>query len=65
MEDIGILWSYMYILVEILLVLEKEIGLVCWQVPHDIHAMDIFWIQPTCELSLFSLKLSKVVTYFY
>ena len=42
MEDIGIFWSYMYILVEILLVLEKEIGLVCWQVPHDIHAMDIF-----------------------
>ena len=41
-EDIRVLWSYMYSLVEILHVLEEESGLVCWQVPHDIHAIDIF-----------------------
>ena len=52
-------------LVEILCVLEEEIVLVCWQLPHDIHATEIFWIQPTCELSLFSFKLSKLVRYFY
>ena len=42
-------------LVEILCCLDEEIGLVCWQLIHDIHAMEIFGIQPTCELSLFSL----------
>ena len=52
-------------LVEILCILEEEIGLVFWQLPHDMHAMEIFGIQPTCELSLFSFKLSKLVRYFY
>ena len=58
------LWC-MLSLVEILCFLEEEIGLVCWQLPHDIHATEIFGIQPTCELSLFSFKLSKLVRYFY
>ena len=52
-------------LVEILSVLEEEIGLVHRQLPHDMHAMEIFGIQHTCELSLFSFKLSKLVRYFY
>ena len=50
---------------EILCCLDKEIGLVCWQLVHDMHAMEIFGIQPTCELSLFSMKLSELVGYFY
>ena len=52
-------------LVEILCLFEEKIGLVCLQLPHDIHAMETFDIQPTCELSLFSMKLSKLVGYFY
>ena len=44
--------------------LDEEIGLVCWQLVHDMHAMEIFGIQPTCELSLFSFKLSKLIRYF-
>ena len=38
-------------LVEILCSLEVEIGLVCWQLVHDMHATEIFGIEPTCELS--------------
>ena len=44
-------------LVEILCLLEEKI-------PHDIHAKETFNIQPTCELSLFSFKLSKLIRYF-
>ena len=55
----------MHSLVEILCCIDKEIGLVCWQLMHDMHAMEIFGIQPTCELSLFFMKLSKLVGYFY
>ena len=29
------------------------------------HSMETFDIQPTCELSLFSFKLSKLVRYIY
>ena len=52
-------------LVEILCILEEEIGLVCRQLLHDMHAMETFDIQPTCELSLLSIKLSELVGYFY
>ena len=52
-------------LVEILCCLDEEISLVCWQLMHDMHAMEIFGIQPTCELSLFSFKVSKLIRYFY
>ena len=45
-------------LIEILCVLEEEIGLACWQLPHNMHAKETFDIQPTCELSLFSFKPS-------
>ena len=51
------MWCCMPSLVEILCCLEEEIGLVCWQLPHDMHAMhamEDFGIQPTCELSSFS-----------
>ena len=58
------MWCCMPSLVEILCCLDKEIGLVCWQLVHDMHAMKIFGIQPTCELDLFSFKLSKPIRYF-
>ena len=32
---------------------------------HDMHAMEIFGIQSTCELSLFFMKMSELVGYFY
>ena len=51
-------------LVEILCCLDKLIVLVCWQLMYDMHAMEIFGIQPTCELYLFSFKLSKPIRYF-
>ena len=41
-------------LVEILSCLDEEIGLVFWQFVHDMHATEIFGIQPSCKLSLFS-----------
>ena len=44
-------------LVEILCLLEEKIGLVCLQLPHDMHATETFDIQPTCELSLFSCSI--------
>ena len=52
-------------LVEILCLLEEKFGLVCLQLPHDLHATETFDVQCTCELSLFSFKLSKLVRYFY
>ena len=51
--------------VEILCYLDEEIGLVCWQLVHDMHATEIFGIQPSCKLSLFFIKLSELVGYFY
>ena len=59
------MWCCIYSLVENLCVLEEEIGLVCLQLPHNMHATETFDIQPTCELSLFSFKVSKLVRYFY
>ena len=50
-------------LVEILCLLEEKIGLVCLQLPNDMHATETFDIQLTCELSLFSFKLSKFIRY--
>ena len=58
------MWCCMPSLVEILCCLDEEIGHVCWQLMHDMHATEIFGIQPTCELSLFSFKLSKLIRYF-
>ena len=52
-------------LVEILCLLEEKFGLVCLQLPHDLHATKTFDVQRTCELSLFSFKLGKLVRYFY
>ena len=45
--------------------LDEEIGLVCWQLMHDMHATEIFGIQPPCKLSLFFMKLSELAGYFY
>ena len=50
-------------LAEILCPLEKKIGLACLQLPHDMHAIETFDIQSTCELSLFTFKLSKRMRY--
>ena len=41
-EDNGILWSSMCSLVEILCVLKEKISLICWQLPHDVRAMEFF-----------------------
>ena len=51
--------------VEILCCLDEEIGLVCWQLVHDMHATEIFGIQPSFKLSLFFMKLSELAGYFY
>ena len=58
------MWSCMPSLVEILCCLDEEIGLVCWQLVHDMHATEIFDIQPTFELSFFSFIMSKLIRYF-
>ena len=47
-------------LVEIMYILEEKIDLVCRQLLHDMHATESFDAQPTCELFLFSFKLSKL-----
>ena len=52
-------------LIEILCLLEEKFGLVYLQLPHVLHAMETFDVQPTSKLSLFSFKLSKLVRYFY
>ena len=44
--------------------LDEENGLVCWQLMHDMHATEIFGIQPSCKLSLFFIKMSELVWYF-
>ena len=48
-------------LVEILCLLEEKFGLVCLQLPHDLHATEIFGVQPSCKLSLFFMKMSELV----
>ena len=63
-EDYRSLWCYMWSLIEILCGLEEKIGPVCMQLLHNVHATENFLIQPRCELSLFSFKLSKFVRYF-
>ena len=63
-EDNGILWSSMCSLVEILCVLKEKFSLICWQLSHDVHAMEIFELNLPVNC-LFSLKLSKLVMYFY
>ena len=47
------MWCCMPTRVEILCCLDEEIGLVCWQLVHDMHAMEIFGIQPSCKLFIF------------
>ena len=32
---------------------------------YDMHATEIFGIQPSCKLSLFFMKMSELVWYFY
>ena len=43
---------------------DEEIGLVCWQLLHDMHATETFGIQPSCKLSLFFMKMSELFWYF-
>ena len=35
---------------KILYYLDEEIGLVCWQLVHDMHATEIFGIQPSWKM---------------
>ena len=44
--------------------MRKLFVVVCWQLVHDMHAMEIFGIQPSCKLSLFFMKMSELVWYF-
>ena len=64
-EDYRSLWCYMWSVIENLCGLEEKIGPDCMQLLHNMHATENFWIQPCCELPLFSFKLSKLVRYFY
>ena len=64
-EDYRSLWCYMWSVIEILCDLEEKIRPVCMQLLHNVHATEIFLIQPCCELPLFSFKLSKLIRYFY
>ena len=41
------MWCCIPSLVEILSCLDEEIGLVCWQLVHDMHATETFGIQPS------------------
>ena len=59
------MWCCKWSLVEILCDLEDEIDLICLQLSYNLYAMEIFDIQPTCELSWFSFKLSKLFRYLY
>ena len=45
-EDNRILWTSMGSLIEILFVLKEKISLICWQLPHDVHTMEILLFDP-------------------
>ena len=61
-KDNGMLWSCTCSLIEILWVLEEKISLNCWQLQHDVPVTEIFEFNLH---SLFSMKLSELVGYFY
>ena len=42
-ENNRALWCYMYSLVGMLCMLQGQIGLICLQLLHDLHAADILW----------------------
>ena len=42
-------------------VLMRKLAFFCWQLLHDMHAMETFGIQPCCKLSLFFMKMSELV----
>ena len=52
-----------YIVINLVLITSLIISSL--QLVHDMHATEIFGIQPTCKLSLFFMKMSKLVGYFY
>ena len=58
-EDNRFICCYICFWVEILCVLEGKIGLVCWQLLHDLHAIDILWFNLSVNLLYF---LSKWMT---
>ena len=45
--------KFRVIIISLKCCLDEEIGLVCWQLVHDMHATEIFGIQPSCKLSYF------------
>ena len=49
-------------LVEILCLLEEKFGLVCLQLPHDLHATEIFGVQPSCTSRSKLLHVDSDVT---
>ena len=64
-KDNGMLWSCMCSLIEILWVLKEKISLNCWQVQHDVPLTEIFEFNLHVNFSLFFMKLSELVGYFY
>ena len=63
-EDNGSFWYYMCGLVEILCVLEEKIGLVCWQLLNDLHAMDILSFKLSVNFMYFLSKSMKLCTFY-
>ena len=53
-DDSSLMCCCMCSLVEILCLLEEKFGLVCLQLPHDLHATETFDVQPTCKLYFLS-----------
>ena len=45
-------------------VLMRKLALFVGNSLHDMHATEIFGIQPSCKLSLFFMKMSELVWYF-
>ena len=64
-KDNGMLWSCMCSLIEILWVLEEKIKSWLLATLVWLPGPEIFEFNPTCKLSLFSIKLSELVGYFY
>ena len=60
-KDNGILWSSMCSMIEIVWMLKEKISLNCWQLPHDVHATEIFEFNPTVNFLNFLLIVFLLV----
>ena len=55
-EDYRSLWCYMSSLIEILRVLAGKIGFVCWQLLHDLHAMENLFFNLAVNFIFFQIE---------